>query len=255
LAFQAIINSMREPDDEWDIESSIKEFADDVAGSYIADILHRGIFAGIGVDLSGSISLNNMLWMSNENADYTMGDELKAGAYDLVTGPLGAYFANIGVEVKRLGSDDAMESWWKFAEAAIPLKFARGVSQAIRYNVQGVTSGDLQLLSPEEFSALNGGIQTMLGFQSSAKTSIQFDYYRDVKLERKRNERKSRLVRKLQDKLKAGDDISGVLNEITKYSLSVPKASMRINLGDRAKLVSRRRKAQQEFNRRYRYAD
>lgn len=241
----------REAGDEWDLEEAAEEVTREIAGDWAAIAVRRGLPAALGVDLSKSINLGNLVWMSDERFDPTRPDAWAAKVGELATGPIGAYgyrFAAEGAKVWK-GSPDA--SLWEFAEALVPVKFVRGVSSAFRYRAEGLrTSSDLELIKPEEFS---GFLATMLGFQSTQKTSIQERFWDDKAREQRRTKEKSRLIDVATRALDRGnfEAFDDTLRDIAQFNLSVEKPSEGVTPGDMARLRLRRMKAQREFDMEY----
>lgn len=256
MAIQAIMNEMfREEGDEWDLEEATEEWGREIAGDTFATAVRRGIPAALlGVDMSRSINLGNLMWMSDDRLDPTKVGSLKEGIFNVVGGPISSYAVNAYSEGVRL-IDEGGRNWPEFLEAAIPLKAYRGVSQAIRYNTKGIESrGQLEFVSPEEFSQV---FQTLLGFQGTQKTEIQDRYYSDELRKQKRSDRKSQLIRWANDAINNNDAkaLGKIMDDIESFNLSLDtdERSYRISPADRAKFRSRLRDRQREFNRKYRY--
>jgi hypothetical protein len=256
MAIQAIMNEMfREEGDEWDLEEATEEWGREIAGDTFATAVRRGIPAALlGVDMSRSINLGNLMWMSDDRLDPTKVGSLKEGIFNIVGGPISSYGVNAWSEGVRL-IDEGGRNWPEFLEAAIPLKAYRGVSQAIRYNTKGIESrGQLEFVSPEEFSQV---FQTLLGFQGTQKTEIQDRYYSDELRKQKRSDRKSQLIRWANDAINNNDAkaLGKIMDDIESFNLSLDtdERSSRISPADRAKFRSRLRDRQREFNRKYRY--
>jgi len=256
MAIQAAANAMfKEPDDEWDLEEALELWGNELAGDWAGTMIRRGVPTAVGIDMSRSVNLGNLVWMGNDRLDPNEISDVKQGVAELVLGPVGQYGMSAWVEGRRLLTGHNDGGLAEFAEAAIPLKIYRGVSQAVRYNLEGLTTGsDLAMLKPEEFGAT---VQTALGFQSVQKTSTQGRYYSDQALEMKRAARKLQLMERANAAALSNDmdKLGEIMDDIESYNLSVPKAQYRISSGEMARLRSRRRSAQRDYDKKYRYSN
>ena len=249
------LNSALEPDDEWKLEDAAAAAGQELAGDWGEIALERGLPAAIfGVDMSRSINLGNLIWMGDDRLDYTEYGDLKQGAFQ-VFGPVAQYAANTVTEGLRMVTGDPRGGLMDFAQAAVPVKAIRGTLQAIEYESEGLTTAsELQLMSPDDFTAF---LRTMSGFQATEKTTIRDQYYKDQRLESRRASRKSDLMVFANRAIRDGDwdQLAKIMEQIESYNLSVPEAKYRVTPGDMARLRSRRRTAQREYDKKYRYAD
>jgi hypothetical protein len=244
------INQALEPDDEWNIEEGIEEWVRELAGDTAATIARRGMPAAVGVDLTRSINLGNLIFMGNDRLDPDEYGDVQQMLFQLL-GPIAMYGANAYTEGSRLISGDNRGGVSEFLEAAAPLKMMRGIIQGARMMSEGIkTEGDLQLV---EEVGIGTAIVSGLGFQPTAKTEPVGRYYSDKTLERKRSDRKSELIDRLQERVMAGENFDDIIQDILRYNASVPEAQFRISSGDRARLQSRRRKAQREYDKEYKF--
>ena len=258
MAIQAAINAVfNEAGDEWDLEEASEEWAREIAGDTFATAVRRGIPAAfLGTDMSRSINLGNLMWMSDDRLDPTKVGDLKEKMFNILGGPIASYSINAVSEGMRL-IDEGGRNWPEFLEAAIPLKAYRSASQAVRYNMEGIESrGQLEFVSPEAFQQT---LQTVLGFQPTQKTSIQDQYYSDELRKQKRSARKSQLLRWADDAIRNNDmDALGkIMDDIEAFNKSLEgrdERTYRITPADRARLRSRQRSQQREFDRKYKYS-
>jgi hypothetical protein len=258
MAIQAAINAVfNEAGDEWDLEEASEEWAREIAGDTFATAVRRGIPAAfLGTDMSRSINLGNLMWMSDDRLDPTKVGDLKESMFNILGGPIASYSINAVSEGVRL-IDEGGRNWPEFLEAAIPLKAYRSASQAVRYNMEGIESrGQLEFVSPEAFQQT---LQTLFGFQPTQKTSIQDQYYSDELRKQKRSARKSQLLRWADDAIRDNDmDALGkIMDDIEAFNKSLEgrdERTYRITPADRARLRSRQRSQQREFDRKYKYS-
>lgn len=255
MAIQAAANAMfKEPDDEWDLEEALDMWGQELAGDWFGTMVRKGVPTAVGIDMSRSVNLGNLIWMGNENLDPAKYGDIERGLFQLA-GPVAQYGVTAYREGYRLLTGDNDGSLAEFAEAAIPLKVYRGISQAVRYNLKGIETGsDLNMLTPKEFTQT---VQTAMGFQSVQKTGTQEAYYDDVRLEMKRSARKLQLMERANEAAAAGNisELSAIMKDIDTYNLSVPKAQYRVTAGEMARLRSRRRSTQREYDKKYRYSN
>jgi len=260
MAIQAAANAVfSEAGDEWDLEDAVEEWAREISGDTFATMARRGIPAAVlGTDMSRSINLGNLLWMSDDRLDPTKYGELEQMIFRTVGGPIASYGANTWREGARL-IDEGGRNWPEFLEAAIPLKAYRGVSQAVRYNTQGIeTRGELEFVKPEEFKHM---FQTLLGFQSSQKTTVQDEYYSEQARQMRRSDRRGQLMNWANEAIRDGDydALAKVMNDIEKFNESIATRpedrQYRVTPRDLAMLRSRRRTAQREYDKKFRYSD
>jgi len=249
-AIQWAINQALEPDDEWDMEEGIEEWAREIAGDTAATLARRGIPGALGFDLTRSINLGNLIFMGNDRLDPSEYGDVQQMLFQLA-GPVAMYGANAYTEGARLLSGDNRGGFWEFAEAAVPVKMVRGMIQGTRMLSEGiVTDGGLELVPKV---GVGTAIISGLGFQPTAKTEPVGRYYSDKALERRRGDRKSQLIERLQERVLEGEPFEDIIADILRYNASVPEAQYRITSGDRARLQSRRRTNQREYDKEYKF--
>jgi hypothetical protein len=249
------LNQTLEPDDEWKLEDAAAAAGQELAGDFGAVAFEKGLPAAVlGVDMSRSINLGNLVWMGNDRLDYTEYGAIQEGAFSLF-GPVAQYGAGVMREGARLLTGDPRAGALEFVQAAFPVKVGSGIAEAIKYSQEGMRTGnELELIPADEFE---GFLATILGFQSTQKSQTKDEYYSDMKLEMRRANRKSDLVKHANKAIDRGDwdALDDILDSMMDYNLSVPEARFRVTAGDMAMLRSRRRTAQREYDRKYRYSN
>lgn len=254
MAIQSAVNyAFKEVDDEWDLPRYAEDLGREIGGDTLATAFRRGVPAALlGNDWSRSVNLGNLVLMSNDRTDYSDVESATAGFAEIAFGPIGDYAIRSFVEGRRLLTGDTRSGLAEFAEQAIPLKAYRGMSQAVRYSLEGITtSGNLEMISPEDFTAI---LQTAMGFQATQKTEIQSHYYGDLSRDQRRAKRKSEIVKKIQKRIENGQNIEGLIEDAVSYSMSVPDSKYKFTSGELAMLRSRQRTSQREFDKKYKYS-
>ena len=260
MMLQALANSIfKEAGDEWDLEEAVEEWAREIGGDMFATAARRGVPAAVfGADMSRSINLGNLMWMTDERFDPTDVGSFKEKVFDTVGGPIASYAIRTLSEGARL-LDEEWRTWPDFLEAAVPLKAYRAVSQGIRYNTQGIKSrGELEFVQPDEFKHM---FQTLLGLQSTQKTESLDAYYSDELRKQRRSDRKSQLIRWADKAIRDNNtkELAKIMDDIESFNLSLTRSmedrKYRITPGEMAALRSRRRTAQREYDKKYRYSN
>ena len=249
------LNQTLEPDDEWKLEDAAAAAGQELAGDWGATAMERGLPAAmLGVDMSRSINLGNLIWMGDDRLDYTEYGDIEQGVFSLL-GPVAQYGAGVGREGLRVLKDDPRAGMSEFIQAAFPVKMGSGITEALRYEREGMrTSNELEMIPKDEWE---GFLRTAFGFQTAQKAEAKDAYYSDMRLEMRRSARKNDLVKHANKAVMNNDweRLDKIINDMQSYNLSVPKAQYRVSSGDMARLRSRRRTAQREYDRKYRYAN
>lgn len=234
----------REAGDEFDPEEAIELYLQDVANDTVAALVARGIPAAVGVDMSKSINLGNLIWMGNDRIN--LGDA--GGVETMITtalGPVAQYAITTVREGARIWNDDPRADWYDFVAAAIPLKMARGTIRGLKYEMKGVGTDTLTFIEPED---VTGWIRLAMGFRpTNIAMTTDFEYNlmgRDAR----RSKRKSSLIdRALRANTAAKR--AAVWEEIESFNYSLDKRSDWIRRGNVARLKSGRRSRQRQHDR------
>jgi hypothetical protein len=250
----AALNAALEPDDKWTLEEAAAEAARELGGDWLAVATERGLPAAIlGVDMSRSINLGNLIWMSNDRLDLAEYGDIQQAAFSLF-GPVAQYGAGALMEGMRVLNDDPRSGWDDFLRAAVPVKAVRGTLEAIKYSREGITAGtqELQLLDPDEF---NSFLQTAFGFQSTQKTMKKSEFYDDKRLEAERLKRRAYLLNWADKSIreKDFDKFESIIEQMQSFNMSVPTMKDRVSQGDIMRLRARRNRAQREYNKKFVY--
>lgn len=242
------INQGLDPDDEFDLSEAARELGRELGGAFGEVALERGLpAAALGVDMSNQINLGNLLWMSDDRLEFEEYGDIQIALANLGGGPVGVFLTNAMREGIKIWNEDPRGGWDQFMKAAIPVKAIRAAVEAFQLRDEGLTTAnELMLMSPEDF---NGFIQTFLGFQSTQKTTVRNEYYRDQRLEHRRNERRRELIAWANKYLDAEDwaGLDKIIKEMEEFNLSVPEFKYGITQGQIMELRERQRKAQLDY--------
>jgi hypothetical protein len=238
--------AFREAGDEFDPEEAVEEFLRDAGYDAMAVMARRGVSAAVlGIDMSKSINLGNLLWMGNDRINLGEAGGVETGLTTAL-GPVAQYGVTSIREGYRLFSGDNKGNWADFLAAIIPLKLARGVIKGSVYAEEGLhTDSDLQFLDADQLSSWG---RMAMGFRPTEVSSAMDDYYEEQAREARRLERKSQLVEQLL-RAPTSADYNRIWRDVLDYNASLEKRRDRINRGDVARLRSRRRSNQRDYDR------
>ena len=190
------INGLLDDEDKIDPERALTAFLTEHAGEYAASIVMRGAPAALGADFSGSTNLGSLLWMSKDT-NWAQYGGIEQSVYSLL-GPIAQY---IGGGVIRPGAQlmDGDISVAKFLETAVPLRLYKGLSQALRQQVNGLeTQSGQAFMQPDEVSVWDSTIAA-LGMRPVAVTMRQDLFYGDRAYSRVLENRKGEIIDMLRD--------------------------------------------------------
>jgi hypothetical protein len=240
----AFNQAFREAGEEFDPEEAIELYLQDVANDTAAALVARGLPAAIGVDMSKSINLGNLIWMGNDRIN--MSDA--GGVETMMTtalGPVAQYAITTVREGARIINGDPRGDWYDFAAAAIPLKAARGTIRGLKYEMEGVGTDTLNFIEPDEVS---GWLRLAMGFRPTNIAQVTDFEYNTMGRDDRRSRRKSALIdRALRADTPA--QRAAVWDDIDSFNLSLEKRGDWIRRGDMVRLRSRRRSEQRQYNR------
>jgi hypothetical protein len=244
LLVGAFNEAFREVGDEFDPEEAIELYLQDVANDAVAALVARGVPAAMGVDMSKSINLGNLLWLGNDRINLSDAGGVET-AMATALGPVAQYAMTTAREGLRLMSGDPRGNWYDFAAAAVPLKMARGVIRGAKYEFEGVGTDTLTWLEPDEVS---GWLRMAMGFRPTGEVMLMDYEYNQIARDTRRGDEKSRLINRA---LKADTSAkrAAVWQDIEDFNRSLPARKDRITKGDVVRLRSRRRSLQREYNR------
>jgi hypothetical protein len=244
LIIWAFNQAFREAGEEFDPDEAVELFLQDNANDMVAALVSRGAPAALGIEMSKSINLGNLLWMGDDRIDLS-----KAGGVEsaLATGlgPVAQYAITSVREGHRLLTGHQKGDVFDFAAAIVPLKMLRGIIRGAKYEFYGVGTDTLTWIEPEDVA---GWMRMAAGFRPT-KIAMTADYeYNLIARDARRSERKSTLI----DRALRADTPrkqAAVWDDIESFNRSLEKRKDWIRRGDVVRLRSRRRSRQRQHDR------
>jgi hypothetical protein len=239
----AFNEAFREVGDEFDAEEAVELYLQDVANDSVAALVARGVPAALGVDMSKSINLGNLLWMGNDRINLSDAGGVET-AMATSFGPVAQYAVTTVREGARLASGDPRGNWYDFAAAALPLKMARGFIRGMKYEMEGIGTDTLTFVEPED---VTGWIRMAMGFRPTNIAMTTDFEYNTMARDARRSKRKSTLI----DRALRADTAAkraAVWDDINSFNRSLERKN-RITRGDVVRLRSRRRTRQRQYDR------
>lgn len=186
----AAINGLLDDEDEIDPATAIDEFLTEHTSEYIARLVTRGLPAAVGVDMSASVNLGNLLFMPRDT-DWSEYGGVEQSVYGLL-GPVAQYFAGSARETSRFIDGEAGVA--DVLEKSVPLKLYRALSQTWRYGMEGLeTRQGQQFLSPDDLNVGNL-LTTSLGLRAAPVAQRQQQFYAQRTFNRTLENKKSELM-------------------------------------------------------------
>ena len=245
---QAIIwafnQAFREAGDEFDPEEAIELFLQENANDMVAALAARGVPAAMGLEMSKSINLGNLIWMGNDRINLSDAGGVETGLATLA-GPVAQYGITTVREGMRLFSGDPRGNWYDFAAAAVPLKMMRGLIRGAKYEFYGVGTDTLTWTEPED---VTGWLRMTLGFRPTGIAQTMDYEYNQLARENRRSRRKSTLIDRAL-RAETSKERAEVWDEIESFNRSLDKRADWIRRGDVVRLRSRRRSRQRQHDR------
>lgn len=188
-----VVNSLLDDEDKFDPEQILDEFLTAHTNDYVARLVTRGIPAAVGADLSASINVGSLVWMSRDN-DWAEFGGIEQSVYGLL-GPVAQYIGGGVREASRLVAGEATVA--DFAEKAVPLKWAKALMQTYRYGAEGLETRQGQTFMEAEEIGIGALALTSLGLRSAIVSQRQAKFYADRKYSRVLEGRKSEIMAKI----------------------------------------------------------
>lgn len=243
LLVEAFNAAFREAGDEFDPEEAIELFLQENANDMVAALAARGVPAAIGIDMSKSINLGNLLWLGDDRIDLS-----KAGGVETMIatglGPVAQYGITSIREGHRLWTGDPKGNWYDFAAAVVPLKMFRGMVRGAKYEFEGVGTDTLTWMDPDE---VTGWIRMAMGFRPTGVAMKQDYEYGLLARDTRRAKRKSTLIDRAA-RATSSTERAAVWDDIDSFNKTLPRAD-RITRGDIVRLRSQRRTRQRQYDR------
>lgn len=234
----AVANALGGDDDEpWDAEAAFRNMLKEEFGKETADVLAKGVSSlfGVNMDRVGMANLLNPLPIV-QRAD---GDKQKAINY-FAAAVGGAPLSTAASMYEGLGlmADGDVA---KGAEKVLPLKAAQNIVRAARYESEGLTDKNGNVVLPDEkFSAWDIVLRGM-GFQTTKET----DYYEAAAVmgeaKDKLSKRRTSLLNDYVQARLAGLPTTEVDREIAAFNEKNPEKGVRIDASTKLRSLNARR--------------
>lgn len=186
----AAVNTLWDDEDKIEPSLWLDSFLSEHTNDYIARIVTRGLPAAVGVDMSGSINLGNLLLMSR-NTDWSEYGGFEQSVFGLL-GPVAQYISGGTREFARLVEGEA--SVGDFAEKAVPLKLIRSLFQTWDLATDGLETRQGQTFMDANELNVGSLIISGLGLRPAAVAQRQNRFYADRTYNRVLEGRKSELM-------------------------------------------------------------
>jgi hypothetical protein len=233
------INGLFRPEDKVDWGYEIDRFLAQHTNEYVSRIVTRGAPASVGIDLSSSINLGNLLFMLKDtNLSAPGGVETVLAS---LAGPTAQYGIGAVREMSRLV--DGESSLARVIQHTVPVKLLSSLARTYDQGFNGLsTANDQQFMQPGEIS-LVASIVGAMGLRSAAVSQRQQTFYAERGQARTLEDRKSELMGQYvngrgSDQFRARLEINRWNNEMLQRgnrTLVITPASLKQSAGARGK--------------------
>jgi hypothetical protein len=156
-------------DEQYDLDSSVRLWMADTFGKGAGDVLSRGVFNALGIDLSTRLGLNHLAFYNPP--DLTKADE--AGWYKTIAEALGPIPSMIARNHTAF-----MKAWerGRFRDALaslIPIKIVQDANKAWNMVNEGITTSSGEPIIPADELNAAHGVAKFLGFRTTAEANVQ----------------------------------------------------------------------------------
>lgn len=238
-----IAKAAGDEDEPWDAETEYRNWLTELMGKDAAEAVAKGLPAWMfNVDLSKRVGLGDV---ASPLPFMRQGKTTKETAANALLAMAGAPVSTTVDVIDGLSMMNDGE-WAKGAEKVIPLKLAQNIVKAGRYQNEGMTkpNGEV-ILPPDKFSLADIGV---LGL--GLPTATESRYYEATKaIESKKAAAKdvrSKLLGRYAQAKMAGEDTADVMEKIKSFNERHPERGVRIDASSRVKSVQARRRAARE---------
>jgi hypothetical protein len=243
---QAIINAMKDEDDEDPIEMRDIElyfrtvylpnlFGDfKIGDKKLGEILEAGLLNSLsGYDLSSSLNMNNM-WVPDlkESATYAQ------GVLETVMAFIGPFGSLVGKQFPAAIDDFQAGRTMRGFEKLLPNLFRQPVTAA-RYAEEGATTTTgAPIRDPEEFTKGQLAMQA-LGFRTEGLAKIQEINFKVEALRQKVLQDRGKLINRLDTELTQGDETAAdnVMEKILEFNSKNPAVRIEADMLNKALLA------------------
>jgi len=230
-------------DEPWDAETEYRNWLTEMMGKDAAEAVAKGLPAWMfNADLSKRVGLGDI---ASPLPFARQGKTTKETAANTLLAMAGAPVATV---VDMVDGALLMNNgeWSKGAEKVVPLKLAQNIIRAGRYQNEGMTKANGEvILPPDKFSAADIGLRGI-----GISTATEARYYEATKaIESKKaavKDTRSKLLGKYAQAKMAGEDTADILDDIKSFNSRHPQKGIRIDASSRVKSVQARRRAARE---------
>lgn len=240
----AVANARGDDDEPYNLEVELRNYFHDLYGKEVSDAIMLGLPTLINTDLSRRVGLGTIadplpFARSKRTVDDTAGSYLFAAS-----GPAMDMTANMFDGMIQMAGGDVA----KGLEKVIPVKAVANSIRAYRFNDEGMTDRNGNIIQPaEKFDAWDLTLRAM-GFQSMKES----DYYSGNEAIQTAKtavtDKRNALIRNYANAVVKGEDVTEARAEIAAFNQRNPTKGLRIERSGMLRAVQARRKMTTERN-------
>ncbi len=239
------VGGMLDDDDEpFDPVVEYRNFLTDMFGPEMAAVLAKGLPTLMNVDLSKRVGMGDIGTPLPFMRQGRTGTEAVNNTLGAAAGAWAGTTASMLDGVAFLANGD----YAKAAEKIIPIKAAQNLVRGYRYDDQGLTNRNGELVVPaEKFSAWDIALRTA-GFQPMREAEYYEANQAVEGAKRAAQDTRTKLLRQYAQAKLRGEPTADVDAEIKAFNERHPQKGLRIDYSARARAVQTRRKMADERN-------
>lgn len=239
------VGGMLDDDDEpFDPVVEYRNFLTDMFGPEMAAVLAKGLPTLMNVDLSKRVGMGDIGTPLPFMRQGRTGTEAVNNTLGAAAGAWAGAMASILDGIAFLANGD----YAKAAEKIIPIKAAQNLVRGYRYDDQGLTNRNGELVvSAEKFSAWDIALRTA-GFQPMREAEYYEANQAVEGAKRAAQDTRTKLLRQYAQAKLRGEPTADVDAEIKAFNERHPQKELRIDYSARARAVQARRKMADERN-------
>ena len=243
FAASMIAAAFGDEDEPWDAEVEYRNWLTEMLGKDGAEAVSKGLPAWLfNADLSKRVGLGDI---ASPLPFARQGKTTKDTAANTLLAMAGAPVATV-VDIVDGVSMMSHGDWMKGAEKAIPLKLAQNVVKASRYEYEGMSKANGEIiLPPDKFSAADIMLRGV-----GISTATESDYYEGTQaIEKAKAAAKDvriRLIAKFVQAKMAGEPTADIRSDIQEFNKRHPQKGVRIDRSSLIKSEQARRRAARE---------
>ena len=239
------VGGMLDDDDEpFDPVVEYRNFLTDMFGPEMAAVLAKGLPTLMNVDLSKRVGMGDIGTPLPFMRQGRTGTEAVNNTLGAAAGAWAGTTASMLDGIAVLANGD----YAKAAEKIIPIKAAQNLVRGYRYDDQGLTNRNGELVVPaEKFSAWDIALRTA-GFQPMREAEYYEANQAVEGAKRAAQDTRTKLLRQYAQAKLRGEPTADVDAEIKAFNERHPQKGLRIDYSARARAVQARRKMADERN-------